>query len=120
MHTGTGLGSIGGDDYLQRVLPSTPIGISQQFVQNRLALRSRDWLTCHLIGRYLSGHTFDRVSAKTDDNPDQRIAEDVPRFTSTLLSFVVMGANSALTTLALRWSNQPPSAGGVHWLMQWP
>jgi vitamin B12/bleomycin/antimicrobial peptide transport system ATP-binding/permease protein len=68
-------------------------------------------LTQHLIDRYLSGRTFERVSAKKDiDNPDQRIAEDVRTFTSTLLSFVVMLTNAALTTVAFAgvlWSITP-------------
>jgi vitamin B12/bleomycin/antimicrobial peptide transport system ATP-binding/permease protein len=90
---------------------SAVTGVSQQFVQDRLALSCRNWLTRHLIDRYLSGHTFDRISAKKEiDNPDQRIAEDVRTFTSTLLSFVVMITNSALTTIAFAgvlWSISP-------------
>jgi putative ATP-binding cassette transporter len=86
-------------------------GVSQQFVQDRLALSWRDWLTGHLINRYLSGHTFDRISASKDiDNPDQRIAEDARTFTTTLLSFVVMITNSAMTTVAFAgvlWSITP-------------
>jgi putative ATP-binding cassette transporter len=98
--------------YLGVFAASAVTGVSQQFVQDRLALSWRDWLTQHLLGRYLSGHTFDRISAKKDiDNPDQRIAEDVHTFTSTLLSFVVMITNSALTTVAFAgvlWSISPP------------
>src|SRR5580693_7987161 len=45
---------------------SSITGVSQQFVQDRLALSWRDWLTRHFIRRYLSGHTFDRVSDRTD------------------------------------------------------
>jgi putative ATP-binding cassette transporter len=90
---------------------SAVTGVSQQFVQDRLALSWRDWLTRHLIDRYLSGHTLDRISAKKGiDNPDQRIAEDVHTFTSTLLSFAVMITNSALTTVAFAgvlWSISP-------------
>ena len=97
--------------YLGVFAASAVTGVSQQFVQDRLALSWRDWLTQHLLGRYLSGHTFDRISAKKDiDNPDQRIAEDVHTFTSTLLSFVVMITNSVLTTLAFAgvlWSIRP-------------
>jgi putative ATP-binding cassette transporter len=90
---------------------STFIGVFQQFIEDRLALSWRAWLTQHLIDRYLSGRTFERVSAKKDiDNPDQRIAEDVRTFTSTLLSFVVMLTNAALTTVAFAgvlWSIRP-------------
>jgi vitamin B12/bleomycin/antimicrobial peptide transport system ATP-binding/permease protein len=87
--------------YLGVFAASAITGVSQQFMQDRLALSWRDWLTRHLIHRYLSGCTFDRISAKSSiDNPDQRIAEDVHTFTGTLLSFVVMITNSALTTIA--------------------
>jgi putative ATP-binding cassette transporter len=90
---------------------SAVTAVSQQFVQDRLALSWRNGLTRHLIDRYLSGHTFERISAKKDiDNPDQRIAEDVRTFTSTLLSFVVMITNAALTTVAFAgvlWSISP-------------
>jgi putative ATP-binding cassette transporter len=59
----------------------------------------------------LAGHTFDRIAAKKEiDNPDQRISEDVRTFTSTLVSFVVMIANSTLTTIAFAgvlWSITP-------------
>jgi putative ATP-binding cassette transporter len=97
--------------YLCVFAASAVTGVSQQFVQDRLALSWRDWLTRHLIDRYLSGHTFARISAKKEiDNPDQRIAEDAHTFTNTLLSFVVMIANSALTTVAFAgvlWSISP-------------
>jgi putative ATP-binding cassette transporter len=90
---------------------SSVTAVSLQFVQDRLALLWRDWLTRHLLHRYLAGHGFERVSAKKDiDNPDQRITEDVHTFTTTLLSFVVMIANSTLTTLAFAgvlWSITP-------------
>ncbi len=97
--------------YLGVFAASAITGVSEQFVQDRLALSWRDWLTRHLIDRYLSGHTFDRISANKDiDNPDQRIAEDAHTFTSTLLSFVVMITNSVLTTVAFAgvlWSISP-------------
>jgi putative ATP-binding cassette transporter len=97
--------------YLGVFAASSVTAVSLQFVQDRLALSWRDWLTRHLLHRYLAGHAFERVSAKKDiDNPDQRITEDVHTFTTTLLSFVVMVANSTLTTLAFAgvlWSITP-------------
>lgn len=97
--------------YVAVFAASAVAGVSQQFVQDRLALSWRDWLTRHLLDRYLSGRMFERIRAKKDiDNPDQRIAEDVRTFTSTLLSFVVMLANAALTTVAFAsvlWSITP-------------
>lgn len=90
---------------------STVVAVVCQFVQDRLALLWRDWLTGHLIDRYLTGQMFDWINTKRAiDNPDQRIAEDVRTFTSTLLSFVVMMVNAILTTLAFAgvlWSIAP-------------
>lgn len=98
--------------YLAVFAASTLVGVFGQFVQDRLALLWREWLTGHLIDRYLCGQTFDWINTKEEiDNPDQRISEDVRTFTSTLLSFVVMMVNAILTTLAFAsvlWSIAPP------------
>ncbi|HEY4014933.1 MAG TPA: SbmA/BacA-like family transporter [Polyangiaceae bacterium] len=97
--------------YLVVFAASTVTGVLYQFVQDRLALMWRDWLTGHMLERYLSGHTLERIDAKPEiDNPDQRITEDVKLFTSTLLSFVVMVLNAVLTTVAFAgvlWSITP-------------
>jgi vitamin B12/bleomycin/antimicrobial peptide transport system ATP-binding/permease protein len=97
--------------YLCVFAASTLTGVFSQFVQDRLALSWRAWLTRILVDRYLSGHTFERIRAKREiDNPDQRISEDVRTFTSTLLSFVVMIVNAVLTTIAfagILWSITP-------------
>jgi|HubBroStandDraft_6_1064221.scaffolds.fasta_scaffold158896_2 putative ATP-binding cassette transporter len=97
--------------YLAVFVASTVVGVVCQFVQDRLALLWRDWLTGHLIDRYLAGQMFDWINTRRDiDNPDQRIAEDVRTFTGTLLSFVVMMVNAVLTTLAFAgvlWSIAP-------------
>jgi putative ATP-binding cassette transporter len=97
--------------YLGVFTASTATGVLNQFVQDRLALLWREWLTRQFIDRYLSGHMFDWIRTKKDiDNPDQRIAEDVRTFTGTLLSFVVMMVNAGLTTIAFAgvlWSITP-------------
>jgi putative ATP-binding cassette transporter len=97
--------------YLVVFASSTAVAVTEQFVQDRLALSWRDWLTRQLLGRYLGGQTVERLrDLKHIDNPDQRIAEDVRTLTSTLLSFVVMIVNGALTTIAFAgvlWSIAP-------------
>jgi putative ATP-binding cassette transporter len=97
--------------YLGVFAASVLAGVLSQFFQDRLALLWREWLTGQFINRYLSGNTFERISAKREiDNPDQRITEDVRTFTTTLLSFVVMIVNSTLTTIAFSgvlWSITP-------------
>ena len=97
--------------YLAVFAASTVMGVLYQFVQDRLALMWRDWLTGHMLEHYLSGNTLERIGAKPEiDNPDQRITEDVKLFTSTLLSFAVMVLNAVLTTVAFAgvlWSITP-------------
>ncbi len=97
--------------YLAVFAASTVTGVLYQFVQDRLALMWRDWLTQHMLERYLSGHTLERIGATPEiDNPDQRITEDVKLFTSTLLSFGVMILNAVMTTVAFAgvlWSITP-------------
>jgi putative ATP-binding cassette transporter len=90
---------------------STVTGVMQQYVQDRLALSWRDWLTRHFVVQYLSGRVYERISAHREiDNPDERIAQDVRAFTSTLVSFAVMTTNAVLTTIAFAgvlWSIAP-------------
>ncbi len=97
--------------YLAVFAASPVTGVLYQFVQDRLALMWRDWLTRHMLAHYLSGHTAERIGAKPEiDNPDQRITEDVKLFTSTLLSFGVMVLNAVFTTVAFAgvlWSITP-------------
>ena len=97
--------------YLAVFASSAAVGVTNQFVQDRLALLWRESLTRHLIDRYLSAHAFERIATHEEvDNPDQRIAEDVRTFTTTLVSFVVMITNSSLTTIAFAgvlWSITP-------------
>ena len=97
--------------YLGVFAAESCVGVGYQFLVDRLALRWRDWLTGHLIDLYLSEGAFEAVRARGEiDNPDQRIAEDVKMFTSTLLSFGVLMINSVLTTIAFAgvlWSISP-------------
>jgi putative ATP-binding cassette transporter len=52
------------------------------FTKSMLVIRWRRWLTDHLIGRWLAGHTHYHISlvGTQADNPDQRIQEDISRF----------------------------------------
>jgi putative ATP-binding cassette transporter len=87
--------------YLGVFVASTVTGVIAQFVQDRLALLWREWLTRQMVDRYLSAQTFDWVGGRARiDNPHQRISEDVKSFTTTLLAFIVMLTNAGLTTVA--------------------
>jgi putative ATP-binding cassette transporter len=97
--------------YLAVFAASTAIGVLSQFVQDRLALLWREWLTGHLVHRYLLGTMRDWINARKQiDNPDQRMSDDVRTFTTTLLSFAVMTLNALVTTMAFAgvlWSISP-------------
>jgi putative ATP-binding cassette transporter len=80
---------------------STAVAAFYRFAEETLRLRWREWLTRHMIGRYLGGRVFYRLNARRDiDNPDQRITEDVKTFTTNALSFLLIGVNSTLTLVA--------------------
>lgn len=84
--------------YLAVFAGSTIVAVFFQFTQDRLALMWRAWLCLHLERKYLARQVYYRIeAARKVDNPDQRLAEDVKTFTATLLSFLTMVVNSAIT-----------------------
>jgi putative ATP-binding cassette transporter len=97
--------------YIGVFAASTVLAVFLRFMEERLGLLWREWLTRRLITRYLEDQTFyclDKVCKVA--NPDQRIAEDVRAFTGTTLSFFLMLLNGTLTVLAfvgVMWSISP-------------
>ena len=84
---------------------STLVAVIHRFLEERLGLLWRTWLTDRLLRSYLEHpHYFllsDRLLANGEiDNPDQRIAEDVRAFTTTTLSFVLLILNGALRSFS--------------------
>jgi putative ATP-binding cassette transporter len=72
-----------------------------RFVEERLALLWREWLTRQLVARYLEQQTYHRLNAiGTLGNPDQRIADDVRSFTASTLSFALIFLNGTFTIIA--------------------
>ncbi|HEV8549310.1 MAG TPA: SbmA/BacA-like family transporter [Polyangiaceae bacterium] len=82
-----------------------------RFMEERLALLWRDWLTRLFVSRYLEGGAYLRLKERGEaGNPDQRITDDVRAFTATTLSFVLMGMNAAFGIIAFSgvlWSINP-------------
>lgn len=69
----------------------TPIVVVYRFVQRKLGIYWRRWLTEHFLDRYFSDRAYYDISSDDKvDNPDQRIAEDIKSFTSTSLSFLLI------------------------------
>jgi putative ATP-binding cassette transporter len=90
---------------------STTVEVLNRYVEQRLGLRWREWLTRRLIDRYLADRTYQRLGCREDiDNPDQRITEDVRTFTQMTLSFLILLVNGLLTLTAFAgvlWAISP-------------
>src|SRR4051812_134764 len=67
---------------------STAAEVLAHYIEQRLGLVWREWLTRLFLSRYLDSRAYHRLAGREDvDNPDQRISEDVRTFTSSTLSF---------------------------------
>ena len=90
---------------------STVLAVLFRFVEERLGLLWREWLTRVLVLGYVERGTPYRLREQERlDNPDQRIADDVRAFTQGSLSFVLMLLNGTFTILAfagVMWSISP-------------
>ncbi len=81
-----------------------PIIIGYIYLQRKLALKWREWLTKSFFSEYFKDRSYyelDSNAANTAiDNPDQRMTEDVESFTTTVLSFLLDILTSVLDLLA--------------------
>jgi len=93
----------------------TVVAVFQRYMEERLGLMWRTWMTRNMVTIYLEHPTYYRMTDHFTENgevanPDQRIAEDVKVFTTTTLSFVLMFVNGAVTAAAFSgvlWSIRP-------------
>jgi putative ATP-binding cassette transporter len=89
----------------------TVVAVFKQFTEDRLRLFWRQWLTQHLMGRYLTGRAYYYLSGRAGvDNPDQRMTEDVRTFTEQALAMLLILTNSVITLLSFAgvlWSITP-------------
>ncbi|WAC20638.1 hypothetical protein OVA24_04495 [Luteolibacter sp. SL250] len=87
--------------YLGSFALAVPIGVFYRWVEERLALLWREWMTQHLLKRYFNNRAYYLLrSSEKIDNPDQRITEDVKNFTTNSLAFFLIALNSAVTLIA--------------------
>ena len=97
--------------YLGSFAIAVPIGVYYRYVEHRLALLWRRWLTQHLTMRYFSNRAYYKLRGVGGlDNPDQRITEDVRNFTTHSLTFFLILLNSTVTLVAFTgvvWSISP-------------
>jgi vitamin B12/bleomycin/antimicrobial peptide transport system ATP-binding/permease protein len=97
--------------FLVIVLITVPVLALKSYVQAKLALYWRRWLTNRFLNRYFDAQTFYHVSNHPDiDNPDQRIAEDIDNFTKQSLVFFGLVVDSSLQIVGfagILWSISP-------------
>jgi putative ATP-binding cassette transporter len=83
----------------------------QYFIEQHMGLTWRQWLTRHLLDRYVDCHIRGQLhDGQKIDNPDERISEDAKTFTTSTLSFTVMTLNAVLALslfLGVLWSITP-------------
>ena len=83
--------------------------VYQTYLQQMLQIRWRRWLTRQYLGDWLEGKAYYRLQLEGNetDNPDQRIADDLNRFTDGSLSLSLGLLNSVVTLfsfLGILWS----------------
>jgi putative ATP-binding cassette transporter len=83
----------------------------QYYTEQHMGLTWRQWLTRHLLDRFLAAREHYRLSdGQKIDNPDERISEDAKTFTTSTLSFTVLILNASLALslfLGVLWSITP-------------
>ena len=90
---------------------ATVVAVFVRFAEERLGLLWRNWLTGHLLDKYLHSRAYLRLMDREDiDNPDQRMTEDVKNFTTQTLSFLLLFSKAAIDAVAfsiLMWHLSP-------------
>ena len=90
---------------------ATIVAVFVRFAEERLGLLWRNWLTGHLLDKYLHSRAYLRLMDREDiDNPDQRMTEDVKNFTTQTLSFLLLFGKAAIDAVAfsiLMWHLSP-------------
>lgn len=79
-----------------------PLFAGFNFLQEKLGLYWRRWLTNRFLNQYFDHRAFYEVNhfSSNIDNPDQRISEDIRSFTSASLNFFLLIIQSIFTIVA--------------------
>lgn len=83
-------------------LASATAAVGLVHMRMRFALRWRQWITAHLIERWLADRRFYQLNIVGGDaaNPEYRIADDVRLATEPLVDFVIGLTNAVLAAVA--------------------
>ena len=94
--------------YFAVFVVGTPVVVLYSWVADKLGLHWREWLTKHILAKYLRNRAYYRVNDNAEiDNPDERIAQDVRDLTRGALSLLLNLLSSIVTLIsfvAILWS----------------
>ncbi|MBX6377511.1 MAG: ABC transporter ATP-binding protein/permease [Clostridia bacterium] len=103
--------------YFSVFVVGTPVVVLYGYLEGKLALHWRRWLTQHFLEKYFRNRAYYRVNADAAiDNPDERLAVDVEGFTSSCLSFFLAALGSIITFasfITILWSISHLLTAGV-------
>ncbi|MEI2577426.1 ABC transporter ATP-binding protein/permease [Scytonema sp. PRP1] len=98
--------------YFSVFVIGTPIVVYFNYMQDKLSLHWRRWMTTSFLERYFRNRAYYEINTNNKiDNPDQRIAEDINSFTNTSLSFLLLILNSIISVICftgILWSISVP------------
>lgn len=75
----------------------TPIVVFYSYMQDRLGMKWRQWLTNHILDKYFQQRKYYHINNNQIDNPDERIAQDVNAFCKSALSVALVFLGSIIT-----------------------
>ena len=98
--------------FLGILIVYVPLYASFGYIQDKLGVYWRRWLTHNFLNRYFRNRAFFELSNFNSDidNPDQRISEDIKSFTEDSLRFLLVIINSTFQIIgftALLWTIPP-------------
>jgi len=93
------------------IIATIPLISFKTYVQGKLSLHWRRWLTHRFLHRYFDNLNFYRLNfSESIDNPDQRIAEDINNFTQQSLFLLTILSDSILQLIlfgGVLWTTSP-------------
>lgn len=93
------------------IVTTIPLISFKTYVQGKLSLYWRRWLTHRFLHRYFENLNFYRLNFSQEiDNPDQRIAEDINNFTQQSLYLLTILSDSVLQLIlfsGVLWTTSP-------------
>jgi putative ATP-binding cassette transporter len=91
-------------DYAAVFVVGTPIVVIYRYIQQKLGLSWRRWLTNYFLAKYLENHAYYQLNSNDKiDNPDQRIAQDINSFTNISLSFLLILLGSIIDLISFTY-----------------